>query len=622
MPSVTLLTSNERISLVERFERELQSEGTFFISVAAEQRTSPFFHALALSALSVSKSDRTTELCDLMSHRLGQEWNRNGSLNYAFRGSAEALAHPYPDDLDTTSCGYLAAMNTAPDFLTGKRLAAYVKLLMAVEVEPGGPYKTWLVSESADEAWKDIDPCVNANIAAVLAHEKMELPGLDAYLWRVLDDRTIQSPYYPSRISFLYFLSRTKKETFAPRITTELLEQVPERCNPLECAMIISSLVRMGERALAEPYYERMVERVRTSSVFAPYPFCIDRILKGEVRYAGAIALTIACILEADALYAVPSGREPIEEIGGDLKMLSDVERVVRDRFNLAGDDVGIIARGVIDECLRGDPQGEKSLLPYLFAVAWGREEELDHDWMIKLCAAHFMGWMAYTIYDDVLDDELQKPHLPVANICLRELTRLFDEYLPIDLVRSVLDTVENANAWEVTHCRLPVSVLPDFGNGERFVERSWGVVLGPLAIASKLGYAPESEEMKALEQFFYHYILAKQLNDDAHDWEADLLKGAINGVSVRLLARVPGAIDSPALHMDEMKNLFWHEVLDQVSTDILAHVEEGRKALDHFPEHARSFFLKLLEPFVRSAEQAMKERDKTLAFLQALDLK
>ncbi len=621
MPSVIPLTPNEKGLLLERVLHELQADGTFVVTVAGEHRTSPFFHALAMGALSGVGDESAVKLCARLYARLEREWHRNGSLNYAFRGSREALAYPYPDDLDTTSCGYLACMIASPDFLSGERLAAYVRLLMAVEVEPGGPYRTWLISGSADEAWKDVDPCVNANIAAVLAHEKMELAGLDVYLQRTLDDRTIVSSYYPSRIPFLYFLSRAEKRTFASRIAAELSEKTPERCNPLECAMIVSSLVRMGERASAEPYYERMAERVRTSSVFAPYPFCIDRIVKGEVQFAGAIALTVACILEADALYVASSDRESIEDTIGSPDILPDVVRIVRERFQQTGEGIAIIAQGVVEKSLQGDSRKEKSLLPYLFAVAWGCHDKLDHDWMVKLCAAHFLGWMAYTIYDDVLDDELQKSHLPVANICLRELTRVFDEYLPADLVRSVLDTVENANAWEVTHCRLPVSVLPDFGAGEKLVERSWGIILGPSAVLLKLGYAADSTEMKALEQFFYHYILAKQLNDDAHDWEADLLKSAINGVSVRLLARNQNALENPQAHLPEMKNLFWHEVLDQVSVDILSEVERAKGALDHFPEHSRPFFLKLLEPFVRSAEQAMKERDKTLAFLAALDL-
>jgi hypothetical protein len=185
------------MSLKERIERA-EGELLPLLLKEASRPCSSFFTAAALSAMPPVPSLQPA--VGILKSRLQGERGPLGSFRYA---------EDYPDDLDTTSLA-LYALAIHDESTSAEALANYVHLLFATEVKEGGPYRTWLVNEAALPAWKDVDPCVNANIAAFLKLEEVELAGLNDYLQSVVDDPSVCSPYYPSRLSFYYFLSRSR----------------------------------------------------------------------------------------------------------------------------------------------------------------------------------------------------------------------------------------------------------------------------------------------------------------------------------------------------------------------------------------------------------------------------
>lgn|GEM_PF-2633047 len=154
---------------------------------------------------------------------------------------------------------------------------------------------------------------------------------------------------------------------------------------------------------------------------------------------------------------------------------------------------------------------------------------------------------MAYTLYDDILDNDVTPALLSVANIASRQMYRLFG--------------------------------------------------------------------LLNLDKAFQHYLSAKQLNDDAHDWQKDLTNGHATSVVTRILASY-GQAYNPS-EMQKLQKIFWHEVIVDVCKEINDHIIKARAAIRDFgPIDNVDFFTKLIEPQAASAEKALFEREQSLAFL------
>src|SRR5690606_4892465 len=102
--------------------------------------------------------------------------------------------------------------------------------------------------------------------------------------------------------------------------------------------------------------------------------------------------------------------------------------------------------------------------------------------------------------------------------------------------------------------------------------------------------YAAEKNKkiIGAVREFFKHYIIARQLNDDAHDWEEDMEKGHINSVGALIVKK--WIASSSRHHLERginlrnkkaLQHLLWDgEVIDEVCREIEEHTEKARASL------------------------------------------
>jgi hypothetical protein len=345
-------------------------------------------------------------------------------------------------------------------------------------------------------------------------------------------------------------------------------------------------------------------------------------------------------------------------EVGGDLK--KEAENAISK--TLKGDNgKQIVLLPLFFRESLGEP-------PHLWYRCGGEKgKTIPDDLIMQLGAANVFGWMAYTIYDDFLDastvlgaGETGDPKLlSVANVALRESAEIFAEVLPgsgfSDFAKKVFDIIDDANYWEVTNCRFNPhgDYLPPHQNfwcgGEQLAnksphlssrsnaslnrpinsfhlrgkttehlkrcgDKSLGHALGPAAILFALGYKDNSKEVKSLMQFFRHYIIARQLNDDAHDWEDDLKKGQVNAVGARLLRDTKSGSRKP----EKLREVFWRKTIIGACKDISRHIglaKNDLKKLSIIKEPA--VFAEMLAAIERSARKALKEREETIKFLK-----
>lgn len=246
------------------------------------------------------------------------------------------------------------------------------------------------------------------------------------------------------------------------------------------------------------------------------------------------------------------------------------------------------------------------------------------------LRTANFFIWIAYTLYDDFIDEEATPPLLPTANYAHRTAYRQFlqtqqritknDEF-----VTQAFDTMDWANAWELAHCRYPVKdgaimigAIPSFGAGLFLAQRAIGHILGPRLVLEGSNATETQKEfvMKGLR----HYLIARQLNDDLHDWVDDLSKGHITFIVAHLLkkASIEPGTHSVSEIIKTLKKLFWQSELDTLLHTILSHVARARKsfASSAIINNQSPIDTELLTHIEKSATEALRRHKDEQLFL------
>jgi hypothetical protein len=637
-------------------ERQQQEDGSFLSSLSTQSEnfngssSLPVTFETSLILLCISTFEMPSivekikkECVKFLLSQKSELW----SVNYWSRYAEEAKQRPYPDDLDDTFCALAGIFSYNQSLIDGAAMAKIVTLLTTLEEHEGGPYYTWLVPKTADTTWKDIDIAVNSNIAFFLSLQKVSLPNLFTFIEAEITKGKLISPYYPSSYPVIYFISRfyhgSKKDELVKLLLAKRKKDMTWG-NPLNTALAISSLLNFGVAPKMLTRSVKALVKQQHNGAWQPFAFWIDHIDGKETGYAGSSALTTACCLEA--LQKYHHAHTAIQLQTAQKKQVKEKERIFRQIVKKTEHIFSHLNRELKTEALlqlhlllSNDKAQQIPLLPYYFQLSIGPlSRKIQNQIIVNLGVASILGWLAYKIYDNFLDEEGDPKTLSIANIALRELTVIFRNIVPDqsgfrEFFQKVMDDLDSANAWEVRHCRIKVAnrklllkdyLIPDYGNYGKIALKSLGHALGPSALLFLLGFTKDSPEVKKLIGFFKHYLIARQLNDDAHDWERDIRIGQINPVCAILLKKWEKSSGytktdiSLAMLIPRLQELFWYESVYEISETIFHHINSARKnlhALDiiKYPE----VFEKLLIPLETSAKQAIHQSKNAADFLQ-----
>lgn len=212
---------------------------------------------------------------------------------------------------------------------------------------------------------------------------------------------------------------------------------------------------------------------------------------------------------------------------------------------------------------------------------------------LLQLGLANIYCWIAYSIYDHILDDEPAAAQLlPVANSAMRKslqnYQQLFSATHPFQYtLQKTFDAMDHANAWEIAHARFQIkgkeviiSTLPSYGNYAILADRCSGHILGPLAIATLCDVSPKA--FKQLEKGLRHYLIARQLSDDIHDWKEDFAAGHTSSTVAYMLKQLhitPGTHSFASLSTALQTN-FWHHSMEGFTAIIVRHLRYSRRYL------------------------------------------
>ncbi len=567
-------------------------------------------------------------------HQKSEQW----SFNYWAAGAPERHTMPYPDDLDDTFCALTALYGHDAALVDGEALGHAVRLLVATESKVGGPYRTWLVPEAAAKPWRDVDLAVNANVAYFLQQVAEPLPALQRFMERAIVAQKLASPYYPSAYPLVYYLARAYLGPKKQLLVSYLLAKQKDGAwdnSPLHTALAVSSLLCLGYPAgelLAAGSF--LVKHQAKNGSWAAEGFCLDPAREGKVYASGAPALTTALVVEA--LSRLEAGASGLPG-AGESAVPEEYNRVVQDAhtfFNSLGGELGKQGTRALRTMQQTRSSQEIILLPYM--IASSLKTPLSNkagNALVQLGLANVYGWIAYTIYDDFLDDEGQPLQLPVANASLRASVRSFELALPKhtafqSLVRQTFDVIDAANAWEVANCRwqvqknrVEIGPLPKYGNLRKLAERSLGHALTPLGVLAAAGKGPDSPEAKHLLKALRHYLIARQLSDDMHDWERDTRAGHVSFVVktiIEELAITPGTYALKAL-LPTMQKQFWHQSLGPLCELVKRHIAASRTALKRADVLAAHNGLEaLLQQLEKAMEETTRQQTNAKGFLRA----
>jgi hypothetical protein len=554
------------------------------------------------------------------------------SFNYWAAGAPERQQLPYPDDLDDTFCALYALHRHDPVAIDGACLGAVARLLVATETKVGGPYRTWLAAASAPAVWHDVDLAVNSNIAAFLRRVADPLPNITAMLEAAIARNEYTSPYYPSAYPLWYYLARGYDGRRRRELQAHILQarqQDGTWATPLQTALALSALRELGYRGDLHAAQLFLLQTQQADGSWPAEAFCLDPARQGRQHYNGAAALTTALAIEALAP-AMPRKQATAAAQPAAAKHL----------YRQAFQEIAALPtplrpafKKLLAAMQAGDYGGEIILLPQqtaqsLRAAPVARPAVYDH-----LGLATMYGWLAYTIFDDFLDDEGRSINLPPATAALRLSLQHFAEALPKNaafqqLVRTTFDRIDAANAKELAAYRAPVHdgqltllVLPPAPNSLWLAERSLGHTLAPLGVLAAHGIEPDSAPANQLLLAVRHYLVARQLSDDLHDWEADLRAGHLTLVVIELLrdhGLQPGSHDLAAL-LPALQQTFWHRSLPRLCGIASRQTAAARRAISRSGLCVPDNFL---QPGLARLDAAightMREQQSAKAFLKS----
>lgn len=551
--------------------------------------------------------------------------------------------------MDDTFCALAALTLHRPELIDSQAMANIVSLLTLVEDSEGGPYRTWLVPPQAAAHWQDIDLAVNSNVAYFLSLHDIALPNITELIESAITSKTYESKYYHSPYPIIYFISRAYSGSKKKAVSSFLLAQQNRQhnwSNTLNSALAVTSLLNIGvDPDTIKPNIEALRSQQSATGSWPAYAFCLDPAIQGQIYYAGSTALTTAFCLEAISKYeqlrtqqkSPPATRQ--SQTRQEQYITGKIRKRIHQRLSTLDGELKKNATDIVDQTLAKDSSKQITLLAYSMRQALGkRGQDIAQEIIITLGQANVYGWLAYTIYDDFLDREGTPLLLPAANLFFREAIYLFDRVLLPDtsfqyVSSEVLTAIDAANAWEVTHCQYSHAqlqhfhdqLIPDYGDLTQLANKSLGHVLGPVALLLSIGYSPDANEVKQLIISLKHFIIARQLNDDAHDWRDDLTRGQINAAAAIVIKQFLRARALVTLNLTDevtitkLEEFFWQTTIETISTLVLQHINQARQTLTENPAIKQpKYITQFFDPIEKIARQTLEEREQTLQFIDA----
>jgi len=435
-------------------------------------------------------------------------------------------------------CVLSALLEYNSEIIDGAAIAKILMFLTSIEEKQGGPYYSDISKQD-----KKIDLGVNVAIAYFLSLQNVNLPELDNLIESAIENNDFQSKLFRTCEPIIYFISKFYKGAQKEKLINFILEKRGETKNQFDNLLAETALNNLKHKEI-----KTTLEKVKDE-----------------------------------------------EEI----RMMDAIIKVADKRFSLLQGEIRNYALKQIQRTIKGNPNKQMPLMPYYFKKALGKKGQRISDEMVaRLGLANIFFWTAFIIYDDFIDEEGDPKIISTANLFARGFTTFFNTLFTKDsefnyFFRKLMDKLDAANTWEAVNCRTKVSgskieipqSVPVYGNYDLAYEPSSAHILDPVAMLYYLDYQQNSSEVQNLISYFRNYLIAMQVNDDAHDWKEDLERGHLSAVVVMLLKDYQEKYpDKKEIDMEkdlsELQKIFWFKTIVSAAKTAVWHTDKSRQAL------------------------------------------
>jgi len=267
------------------------------------------------------------------------------------------------------------------------------------------------------------------------------------------------------------------------------------------------------------------------------------------------------------------------------------------------------------------DHDRQIALLSLFFLCAQRRENDRELLALAeRLGQANTYLWLAYKIYDDLLDREASIGLFPIANLAFNNFLaiihclnlpragRIFFNQALARLEAYNYQEYQEAKAYYLGRKKLPEAdlILESLAG---LYQKSFAHAFGPLALLLKESFKITGQEFQSLTSFFINYLNARQLADDLHDWPDDWRRQKINPVLL-LLFSTAGQVQAPAFNPDpNWRRIFFHKTWPLLNQKLFFFLDQARTNLHELRSLANPGRLeKLLTSLASGAKQDLAQ--------------
>ncbi len=463
-------------------------------------------------------------------------------------------------------------------------IAIAIKHLVDTEQTPGGPYYNALDDRTTQPDWLS-----NVSISRFIHHLGGPFPKLTAYIEQV---PAAHSRYYTAAWP-LFFLNPSHR----PRTANQHQVTTPKNI----------AAPQLPDRSWPVVYIHKN-----------PHG-------KPGLLY-GSAGLTAAAMI-ARAEHTQPKATNDTSP-----NYYTRLAEAVRTDTAMLDPLIGRTLQGRLEKLISADTAYEIGPFAARFADALCTLHQPDPRILRALGLANLYNWMAYTIYDDFLDDEGDPHLLSAANTALRRAVALFCEAVPSSAfarrVTQTFNIIDTANAWELKQCRFAVDggtihikSLPDYGDLQNLHNRSLSHGLPVIGTLLAAGLPIDDPTVTTIYTSFKHYLIIRQLNDDLCDWRDDLQAGHISYVVARVLrdTKIPPGKRLLRSLQAKLEPVFWEQSLPHIDSLVQHHAAQATQLLiGSNILRPDNFVLQLIHNLADSSAQMRAKHRQTNDFLQA----
>ncbi|MEI8223993.1 MAG: hypothetical protein WCG20_02635 [bacterium] len=552
---------------------------------------------------------------------LKQEMSVSSTWNYIARKNTS----PYPDDLDDTFLVITAITLHDKSFITPEFLVSITNLLINQETIPGGPYKTWITNLTN---WDNVDIVTNANIYRFLGSQGIFLPQLETYFREKIISLDFTSQYYYKTIIVIYFLSECLPSLLKDELTKTITNnpKLIEPANDLEHHLLTILFHNLGHSSI------KNVSTKHHLSHSSLHPFFIEKINNGEVIYSTCAAFELAIALQVHLLTSTPQV-ETEHRIDTTQSILNESLLILESL--LIGQP--LLKEKILEALkqLTTTHSTRELLIPYTFYTNLNENyrDTISHETIHTLCLSTLLGWIGFTIQDEIIDHESPVERLPLATTSIllsQELVYsvLFGssdatviQSLFYDINESLLEEITNHTFLIVGNCLDLTLFQEKLQPIIQSSKKSIGIALGPISLTLLLPITHSYHFVALIKDYFQNLLTVKQTLDDMHDWYSDLERGYINPITAKIINRYRKNNICTVLNFSAEKttlhHLFWNHVFDDLYQELILLIQQARTTVAQLKFLEDTLFLiEPLDRYLKILERTHEQRDLGVLFL------